>query len=120
MRFMHRGARWPHFPPGFRGTMTAVDPRLPEMELGLGVVTDSKHRFYPLRLIAGGLEDMVAGKPLRLTADPRRGLAEATWADGTKPVQLLSRWYGFSATFPGCRIATANEEAAPHGGGFPA
>ena len=35
------------YPPGFRKTMGAPDQRLDEMEIGLGIVTDSTRRFYP-------------------------------------------------------------------------
>jgi hypothetical protein len=31
--------------------------------------------------------------------------AETAWADtGEQPMQLLSRWYGFSFTYAGCEI----------------
>ncbi len=38
-------------PPGFRNSMSVVDNRLPEMEMGLGVWLDSKARFYSIKLI---------------------------------------------------------------------
>ena len=38
-------------PPGFRKSMQKIDPRLPEMEMGLGVWADSKAKFYPTKLL---------------------------------------------------------------------
>ncbi len=38
-------------PPGFRNSMSIIDNRLPEMEMGLGIWVDSKAKFYPTKLI---------------------------------------------------------------------
>jgi hypothetical protein len=32
------------------------------------------------------------------------------WSDGEVPMQLLSRWYGFAFTYPGCRIVPEDDE----------
>jgi hypothetical protein len=96
-------------PPGFRATMSApVDPRLDEMTQGLGVIVDDEARFYPMdRIPAGGLEDAWHGRTVRVVRGARDGVLAATWADdadGEIPMQLLTRWYGFSFTYPRCRI----------------
>ena len=56
--------------PGFRKTMAPVDSRLAEMEIGLGVVTESIQRFYPLSTIRQRLEDTLDGRAIRLSIGP--------------------------------------------------
>ena len=99
--------------PPFRQSMhQAVDPRLPEGEQGLGLMTaDHAGKFYPVRLIpkGGTIEDSWQGRPIRIVRDPLDGVPVATWTDSSElPMQLLSRWYGFSFTYPGCEIYTEN------------
>ena len=96
-------------PPGFRATMNApVDTRLAELTQGLGVIVDDKARFYPMdRIPDGGLEDVWSGRIMRIARGDGDGVPAATWADGAHgeiPMQLLSRWYGFVFTYPGCGI----------------
>lgn len=38
-------------PPGFRNSMPTIDARLPEMEMGLGIWTDTKAKFYSIKLL---------------------------------------------------------------------
>jgi len=98
------GKGW--FPPGFRGTMEPVDPRLPEMCMGLGVVAGVP-RFYSLEQIkeAGELEDQLQGRAVRIRVDPASKVPVAAFLDdGSRPLQLFTRWYGFSATYPGCEV----------------
>ena len=99
--------RW--LPPGFRATMGAADRRRPTMELGLGVVTDHSQRFYPLAAIGSAVQDGLDGRTLgiRLSDD---GIPAATWSDGTRPQQFVSRWYGFSYSFPSCEIYGVDPE----------
>ena len=88
-------------PPGFRRTMGPRDERLPEMTHGLGVMVGGDERFYPLSRMTGGLEDELAGRSLRLEVDEETQVPAAYWKDdGTRPMQIFSRWYGFAATFP--------------------
>ena len=111
-RLIHRLAGWAmnlgffrgNFPPGFRRTMITVDPRLPEMEIGLGVVQGEARRFYPRSRIGSGIEDRLAGQALRIEINPADGVPFAIGPDGVRPLQLFSRWYGFSLTFPDCEI----------------
>ena len=96
-------------PPGFRATMSApVDPRLGELAQGLGVIVEDEARFYPMeRMPKGGLTDVWGGRVMRIAQGARDGVPAAVWADGVEdgvPMQLLSRWYGFAFTYPGCRI----------------
>ena len=95
--------------PHFRMSMNqAIDGRLPEGEQGLGLMDDDDNgKFYPMRLIPneGRLEDVWQGRPLYIERGPIDGVPFATWADtGEMPMQLLSRWYGFSFTYPHCEI----------------
>ncbi len=96
-------------PPNFRKSMgRAIDPRLPEGEQGLGLRDDGDHgKFYPVALIplGGAIEDVWVDRPLRIERNALDGVPYATWTDtGEAPMQLLSRWYGFSFTYPGCEI----------------
>jgi len=91
-------------PPGFRKTMAPVDARLPEMEIGLGVVTDQTQRFYPKSIIQTQLDDTIDGRAIRLSIGPD-SIPTAVWSDdATRPTQLFSRWYGFSLTYPECEV----------------
>lgn len=94
--------------PHFRRSMaTEIDPRLPEGEQGLGIMTDDfEGRFYPVRLLRDGpVTDTWQGRPLRIELGEIDRIPSATFTDtGEQPMQLLTRWYGFSFTCPGCGI----------------
>ena len=92
------------FPPGFRSTMGKPDTRLPEMAMGLGVIGILVRRFYPFERIKAGIEDEIDGERIRIFVDPLDSMPSAEYMDGSRPVQLFTRWYGFSSTFPGCEI----------------
>lgn len=99
-------------PPGFRGTMRPKDERLPEMTHGLGVMAAEVQRFYPLDRIAGGVLDEIAGRALRVEVDEETQVPTARWEDdGTRPMQIFSRWYGFVATFPRTGVFAPSESA---------
>lgn len=91
-------------PPGMSKTMGAPDGRLPEMEIGLGVITPTTRRFYPVAAASAEIHDVVDGRELKLQVDPRSNVPTATWTDGARPPQVFSRWFGFSRSFPGCEI----------------
>ena len=91
-------------PPRFPATMAAVDPRLGQMTMGLGVVA-GEARFYPVKKIGKGVSDGWDGRRLRLTLGPSGRIPRAVWEDdGARPFQLFSRWYGFVLTFPNCAL----------------
>ena len=85
-----------------------IDARLPEGTQGLGVTDGQKNgKFYPVRLLPKGqtVTDVWQGRTLLLERGAIDGVPSAKWADGgTPPMQLLSRWYGFSFTYPNCKI----------------
>ncbi len=93
----------------FRSSMSGdIDARLPEGDQGLGVIdAQDKGKFYPLRLFPKGevVTDVWQGRTLLIECDSLDGVPSARWADGGEaPMQLLSRWYGFSFTYPDCEI----------------
>ena len=95
--------------PHFRNSMSSeIDQRLPEGEQGLGLMDDVKQgKFYPIKVIplGGSIEDEWLGRTVRIERNALDGVPIATWIDsGEMPMQLLSRWYGFSFTYPGCEI----------------
>jgi hypothetical protein len=92
------------FPPGFRKTMGEPDDRLPEWTIGLGVVEAGDARYYPVKSIGGGIEDPWGDRILKIGIGETDRVPFAEWEDGVRPMQLFSRWYGFSYTFVGCRI----------------
>ena len=93
------------FPPGFRRTMGERDARLAEMEIGLGVVVGHHSHFYPTSTIGQGLRDTIEDRELSLSIGELDQVPIAVWADdGSRPMQLFTRWYGFSHTFPDCEI----------------
>lgn len=92
------------FPPGFRKTMGEKDKRLPEMEIGVGVIEGEIKRFYPMAKIGEGIDDELKGQPIKVQINKADSVPFAQFSNGTRPVQLFTRWYGFSYTFPGCEI----------------
>ena len=96
----------------FRNSMhSAIDPRLPEGEQGLGVMDElNGGKFYPMRAIpkGGAIEDQWLGRTLRIERGAIDGVPFARWVDNNQPpMQLLTRWYGFSFTYPNCDIYQA-------------
>ena len=89
-----------------------IDPRLPRFTLGLGVISGHSHKFYPMDALPRGgvIEDQWRGRRLRVERPLSDGVPFARW-DGSAdaPMQLLSRWYGFSFTYPDCEIYAAPE-----------
>jgi hypothetical protein len=98
---MNRGRRRGFLPPGFRKTMGDVDARFPEMESGLGIVTENVQRFYPIEKIkeAGGIiRDEMNGREILLSIESDDHIPHAVYTDSNdeeKPMQLFTRWYGF-------------------------
>ena len=109
-RNMNIGENGTRLPPNFRGTMsTEVDPRLPYGAQGLGLIdNENRHgKFYPIDHVARGefVEDSWLGRPLRVERGKLDGVPFAIWTDtGERPMQLLTRWYGFSFTYAECEI----------------
>ena len=96
-------------PPRFRSSMNSkIDERLPEGENGLGIMDeDNNAKFYRLDSIEKGdsITDEWKGRKLIIERGRIDGTPRARWADGSgRPMQLLTRWYGFSFTYPGCEI----------------
>ena len=92
-------------PPPFRTTMEAGDPRLHETTNGLGVIVEGRARFYPMNTLVQGIEEDWSGRTMRIGLGELDGAPHATWAnDNRRPMQILSRWYGFSYTYPSCEL----------------
>jgi len=100
-------------PPGFRKTMGPVDPRLPEHTRGLGVIGNEEQVFLPMACLADGLELSFEGHRLHAGLDPDSGVPFAEDAASARPLQLWSRWYGFSLTYPDCRIVDRPDPPRP-------
>ena len=111
-RLMGWAIRWlpMKLPPSFRGTMGKPDARQPEMEIGLGVVTDGVRRFYPKRSIGEGIDDEIGGRSLQIRIG-EDAVPVAIWDNGSRPLQLFTRWYGFSYTYPDCGAWEESEMA---------
>ena len=92
------------FPPGFRGTMSEADDRLDAMVPGLGVTVGDVHRFYPMQTLKTPVEDEISGRALRVFVGELDGTPHARFEDGAEPMQLMTRWYGFSYTYSGCDL----------------
>jgi hypothetical protein len=102
--FMSRPFARQTIPPGFRKTMGPPDHRLSEMEIGLGIISRDVQRFYPKAGIGEGIEDTWQGHPLHIRINSDNGIPYAAFANGHRPLQLFTRWYGFAYTFPACEI----------------
>lgn len=93
------------FPPGFRGTMGALDDRLPDRTQGLGVIVDDVACFYPSDLLTRPATVDLGGRRLRVALGEDDEVPTAEPIDGQeRPFQLYTRWYGFSFSFPECEI----------------
>ncbi len=92
--------------PFFHTMSSKTDPRLPRMTQGLGVIVDKQTRFYPMRVIPDeGIEETWHGRILHIQKGEIDRVPYAVWGDSDeKPMQLLTRWYGFSFTYPHCTI----------------
>ena len=97
--------RMPRF---FRKSMSRdVDPRLEAHAQGLGVIVGEEGKYYPMSAIpkGGRIEDDWLERTLQVERNQLDGVLFARWLDsGEVPMQLLTRWYGFSFTYPGCAI----------------
>ena len=91
-------------PPTFRATMQTADDRLSTMAHGLGIVVDGSARFYPMERVKEGIDETWLGRKLNVRIDELDRTPVARWETGERPFQLLTRWYGFSYTFPDCEI----------------
>jgi hypothetical protein len=85
------------------------DPRLPELTQGPGVIVDGRAKYYPLSAIPlNGLEDRWLNHTLRVQRSQMDSVPHAFWNNTSdEPMQLLTRWYGFSFTYPNCEIYTS-------------
>ena len=96
------------FPPFFRMTMAGkIDARLDKMTQGLGVIVGMMGKYYPMSAVpkGGSIEDVWMDRPIKIERGAIDGVPKAIWLDnGEVPMQLLTRWYGFSFTYPGCEI----------------
>lgn len=103
-------SRRKRFPPGFRRTLSApVDARLPAFESGLGVINGERARFYPFAALPAGtrVRDQWRGRSIELQRS-LSGEVSAQWVETDEPPkQLLTRWYGFSFTYPDCSVYRA-------------
>lgn len=106
-----------YMPPYFRRTMGVGDARCAAMDLGLGVVIDGVARFYPAselkRVRSAPWHDELGGALLTISADKDGKTFDAKQSDGTRPFQVWSRWYGFSASYPHCQLFAAANVAEP-------
>jgi Protein of unknown function (DUF3179) len=102
--FIHKKIWLPNF---FYASMNSpIDSRLDKLTQGLGVIVDGQARYYPLYLIpSAGLDDVWLGRTLNISRGAMDGVPQARWKDtNEEPMQLLTRWYGFSFTYPQCEI----------------
>jgi hypothetical protein len=103
-QFIHTKGLLPGF--FYASLSEPIDPRLDKLEQGVGVLAGKKAKFYPSdRIPANGVYDPWLNRVLCLQRGAADGVPRARWLDTEEePMQLLSRWYGFSFTYPGCEI----------------
>jgi hypothetical protein len=92
--------------PNFHFSMSRpINPRLPKLSQRLGVIVRKHAKYYPMDSIR---EDKVIKedwKGRKMVIKRKKGIPRAVWEDnGEMSMQLLSRWYGFSFTYPECEI----------------
>lgn len=92
-------------PPGFKKTMGKIDERLPALSHGLGIFFDNFSKFYPYEKIGAGIEEMIDGRRIIVKVRDGDNVPYAKWQDSDKiPLQIFTRWYGFSFSFPDCDL----------------
>ncbi|WP_432663198.1 DUF3179 domain-containing (seleno)protein [Wukongibacter baidiensis] len=113
-------------PPSFKNTMEEEDNRLDRMDTGLGIWNENKSKFYRYEDIENNdsvIVDEFDGKKIIIYIDKTSSMPvcryiigevykwenkEIRLLDGKildeMPMQLLTRWYGFSLTFKNCEI----------------
>lgn len=94
-------------PPFYLSMSKPIDPRLPKLTQGLGVIVGGKAKYYPINAIpkGGHIDDEWGNGILRVARSQMDGIPSASWHDtGEMPMQLLTRWYGFAFTYPDCEI----------------
>lgn len=103
-QFIHSKSWLPGF--FYASLSEPMDSRLDKLTQGLGVIVGKKAKYYPMNLIpAQGIQDEWFNRTLYIKRGVIDGVPRAAWLDaGNEPMQLLSRWYGFSFTYPGCEI----------------
>jgi len=74
------------------------------MEIGLGIISDDNQRFYPKLDIEKGIEDRWLRHPRHIRMNACDDIPYAAFSDGRRPMQIFTRGYGFSYTFPACEI----------------
>ena len=109
-KLMHRSSisSGGFLPPMFRRSMAKkADERFDKMARGLGVIVAQEGKFYPIDFLPKGgvVEDVFKGRVLQIERNAVDGVPFARWKDsGNPPMQLFTRWYGFSFTYPDCEI----------------
>jgi len=100
--------------PNFHLSMSKpIDPRLPKLTQGVGVIMGKHTKYYPLNLIppGKGIRDQWNDRTLIIDRSGKDKIPRAAWEENNEmPMQLLSRWYGFSFTYPDCEIYTPGED----------
>ena len=95
-------------PPKFYRSMSKpIDPRLPKLTQGLGVIVGKRVKYYPMDQIPWGesITDYWEKRIMAIDRSGKDGIPHAAWKDtGEIPMQLLSRWYGFTFIYPNCKI----------------
>ncbi len=83
-----------------------IDPRLDRLTQGLGIIVGKRAKYYPMNCIsAEGILDYWLGRVLCVERNLISGVPHGRWQDtDEEPMQLLTRWYGFSLTYPQCEI----------------
>ena len=74
-------------PPVFKKTMGKEDNRRPLMDQGLGVWTNTAHKYYPMECLhkqGGALIDELHGRRLLIYIDPLSTLPSALYTNATK------------------------------------
>lgn len=101
-------------PPNFFLSMSKpIDPRLPKLTQGLGVIVGKNAKYYPMDQLQRGesISDQWGKRIMVIDRSGKDGIPHAVWKNtGEIPMQLLSRWYGFSFTYPDCEISQYEKE----------
>ena len=109
MGIRKRGFIPPYF---FKSMSTPIDPRLPKLDQGLGVIVGKRAKYYPMNHILRdrNISDNWNGREMIINRSGEDRIPHAFWKDtGDLPMQLLSRWYGFAFSYPDCEIFKGEE-----------